>query len=511
MSHLHLTARVTAAAAVGVVLLAGGCSGDPSSAPTPSDASSAGPPSGPVSSSRPEVPRPDGLEADISQPLTGGGGVFMGSSAGQALDPGYVEEEYAAEGRATAYASVGPLTSDGVWTFRPTDQARYRTRIVVRRPAAGTSAGVVLVEWLNVSGGLDADPAYQTLREEIVRQGYTWVGVSAQKIGVEGGAVAVAPDIPGAADVVGKGLKAIDPERYGSLHHPGDRFAFDIVTQVARALRSGGPATGGSVPAQVLALGESQAAFGLVTYVNGVQPLTRAFDGFFVESRSGSSMVMPDGADAADLAATILGPPTTFRADTDVPVFDVQTETDVVGILGSFAARQPDTDRFRLWEVSGTAHADLHLVGQTVADSLDCGAPINDGPLHVVAKAALRHFVTWVTDGAPPPTVPLIEVSSAGVTRDADGIAVGGLRTPPVDVPVRVLTGDPGRDDEPLCLLFGTTRPLPEPRLAELYAGRADYEQRYAEGVDGAIAAGFVLPEDRAALMGYAHPELVRP
>ena len=334
-------------------------------------------------------------------------------------------------------------------------------------------------------------------------------GVSAQKIGVEGGAVAVAPDIPGAADVVGKGLKAIDPERYGSLRHPGDRFAFDIVTQVARALRAGGPATGGAAPTQVLAMGQSQAAFGLVTYVNGVQPLTRAFDGFFVFSRSRSAMVMPQGDAAADIVETILGPPTTLRTDTDVPIFDLQSETDVVGILGSFAARQPDTDLFRLWEVAGTSHADLHLVGETVADSLDCGAPINDGPLHVVAKAALRHFVSWVTDGTVPPTAALLELTATGVSRDPDGIALGGLRTPPVDAPTRVLAGDPGRDDEPLCLLFGTTRPMPDRRLAELYADRADFEQRYGAGVEAAIAAGHVLPEDREALMGYAHAELV--
>ena len=298
----------------------------------------------------------------------------MGSSAKQELDPGYVEEEYAAVGRATAYRNVGPLAADGVWTFRPTDKARYRTRIVVRRPAAAPSDGVVLVEWLNVSGGLDADPAYQTLREEVVRQGYTWVGVSAQKIGVEGGAVAVAPDIPGAGDVVGKGLKAIDSERYGSLQHPGDRFAFDIVTQVARALRSGGPATGGSVPAEVLALGESQAAFGLVTYVNGVQPLTRAFDGFFLQSRA--------RAGACPRAAT---QPTSSRRSSGRPRRSAPTPTCRSspadrdrrgGDLGSFAGRQPDTDLFRLWEVAGTAHARWpsrrsfqaalrHLVGRT--------------------------------------------------------------------------------------------------------------------------------------------------
>ena len=285
-------------ACVATAVLLSGCAGDPSPDPEPSPGTSTtGSPSAAGSTTAtpaPEVPRPDGPAADISQRLTGGNGVFMGASTPEPLGPGYVLKEYAAKGRATAYEPVGALPADGRWTFEATDTARYRTRVVVRRPASAGD-GIVLLEWLNVSGGLDTDPGYQNLRKEIVRQGHTWVGVSAQKIGVEGGKVAVAPtpprgpgghDVPGAADLLGKGLRAIDPERYGSLHHPGDRFAFDIVTQVARALRAGGPATGGEVPTEVLALGESQAAFGLTTYVNGVQPLTRAFDGFFVMSRA---------------------------------------------------------------------------------------------------------------------------------------------------------------------------------------------------------------------------------
>ena len=442
--------------------------------------------------------------------------MFMGVAKPEPLGPGYVEKEYAAEGRATAYKPVGGLAADGRWTFKATDKARYRTRVVVRRPASAGD-GIVLLEWLNITGGLDSDPAYQNLREEIVRQGHTWVGVSAQKVGVEGGAVAVKPaDVPGAADLVGKGLKAIDPERYGSLLHPGDRFAFDMFTQVARALRAGGPATGGKVPTEVLALGQSQSAFGLTTYVNGVQPLTRAFDGFFVMSRAGSAMIVPTGAKAARVGATVLGPPTIFRTDTDVPVFDLQTESDVAGILASFRARQPDTDLVRLWEAAGTAHADRHLIGRRAADALDCGPPINDGPLHVIAKAALRHFVDWVTDGTPPPTAPLLELSASGageleqrLSRDVDNLALGGLRTPPVDEPTRQLSGAPYRIDELVCLLFGSTRPMTKRRLSELYADRADFVRRFAAGVDAAVADGFVLPEDRKALSGYAHPGLV--
>ena len=152
----------------------------------------------------------------------------------------------------------------------------------------------------------------------------------------------------------------------------------------------------------MVAVGESQSAFALVTYINGVQPLTKAFDGFFVHSRGAAGLALAEAGKGADISGSIGGTRTIFRTDTDVPIIDIQTENDVVGVLGSVAARQPDTDRFRLWEVPGTAHADLHLVGQTTAELVDCGVPINDGPFHIVAKAALRHFVSWVEGGEPP-------------------------------------------------------------------------------------------------------------
>ena len=503
-------------ACVATAVLLAGCTGDssPDAEPSPGR-STTGSPSAAGSTTAtpaPEVPRPDGPAADISQHLSGGNGVFMGLSRPQSLDPGYVEDEYAAEGRATAYAPVqgqcdprcsgqAALPTNGRWTFEPTDETRYRTRIVVRRPASAGD-GIVLLEWLNVGRGLDTDPAYQNLREEIVRQGHTWVGVSAQKSGVEGGKADLPLDVPGTAQLVGKGLKAIDPERYGSLRHPGDRFAFDIFTQVARALRAGGPATGSEVPTEVLALGDSQSAWGLTTYVNGVQPLTHAFDGFFVMSRAGSAMVVPSGAKPVKVGPTILGPPTIFRTDTDVPILDLQAESDVVGVLGSSAARQPDTDLFRLWEAAGTANIDVHLIGQRAADALDCGPPINDGPLHVIAKAALRHFVEWVTDGTPPPPAPRLGQSIGGTIRD-------GLRTPPVDQPTRRLSGLTYRTDELICQLSGSTQRMTTKQLSELYADRADFVLRYNAGVQAAIDHGFVLPEDREALLGYAHAELV--
>ncbi len=500
--------RWRAAVAVGLVaMVLGACSSG-----ADEGAGGTGPADAPGGSPTTAASRPEGPSADISQELTGGTGVFIGSAQGTSIGDGYVEQEYVAAGTATAYGAAGDLAPDGRWTLQPGAAADYRTRVIVRRPEkAEDFSGNVLVEWLNVSGGIDADPEYATLREEIARRGDAWVGVSAQLIGVEGGPVAVKVDVPG-AEVAGQGLKKIDPERYGSLQHPGDAYAFDIYTQVARALRSGTPAIGDLEPTHVLAVGESQSAFALVTYINGVQPLTNEFDGFFVHSRGASGLAIAPAGQYADIASSIGGVKTILRTDTTVPVFDVQTENDLTSVLGSAAVRQPDTDTFRLWEVPGTAHADRHLTGSATADLVDCGVPINDGPLHVVAKAAFRHFVSWVEGGDLPPIAPRIELTEGAtpaVVRDSDGIAAGGVRTPPVDTPVRVLSGVQGPNDSIICLLFGSTKPLSIDRLAQLYSSRDDYQAKYDAGVDTAIEAGYVLAKDRVALEGYAHPELV--
>ncbi|HVW26422.1 MAG TPA: alpha/beta hydrolase domain-containing protein [Polyangiaceae bacterium] len=461
-----------------------------------------------------ERPRPEGPVADVSEEITGGNGPFIGAASGLSEPDGYVDHEYVAAGTATAYSASGALTDDGKWTLVPSTSAAYRTRVLVRRPtSAAHASGTVLVEWLNVSGGADANPDYASLEEEILRQGHTWVGVSAQLIGVEGGPVLVS--VPGASDLAGKGLKAIDPARYGSLVHPGDGYSFDIFTQVARALLEGGDILGGSKPKALIAVGESQSAFALTTYYDGVQPLTQAFDGFFVHSRGAASLPLVAPGASADLAGSI-GSSThpILRDDVDAPVLDLQTEGDLTGLLNSSVVRQPDTDRFRLWEVAGTSHADAHLVGP-LAGTIDCGVPINDGPLHIVAKAAFNALNTWVRKATLPVAAPRIEMGEDGgtavVERDEDGIALGGIRTPPVDVPVEALSGAPGPSSDVICLLLGSAKPFSAARLAELYPSRADYQQKYQAATDRTIQAGFTLEADRDALLGFAQPSKISP
>jgi hypothetical protein len=487
-----------------VVVLGGACSTDPGADQGSPAATAASAEQGPLS----------GPRADLSTELTGGDGVFLGSASEQPdlAASGYVEHEYAATGTATSYRADAGLPTDGRFELTEDATADYRTRVVVRRPSSPDGFdGTVVVEWLNVSGGLDGAPEWSYLADELVRRGSAWVGVSAQQVGVEGGPVAVST--PAAAGIAGQGLEALDPERYGGLDHPGDAFSYDVFSQVGRAVRAtgdGGP-LGPLRPERILAVGESQSAFALTTYANGVQPLTAAFDGFLLHSR-GAAPAPLGNAGPIDIAGAITGAPTIVRTDLDVPVLMLQTETDVVSVIGSYASRQDDTDRIRLWEVAGTAHADRFIVGST-ADTIACPTEINDGPIRFVARAALRHLDAWVRDGGPPPTAPRLDVEVVDGTpvirRTPDGVALGGVRTPPVDVPVDALSGEPGPNPSVICLLLGSTTPIAPARLAELHQSRQGYLDAFARATEDAVTAGFVLAEDREAMLAEARPDRI--
>ncbi len=457
----------------------------------------------------PSAPRPRGPVAHVDGELRGGKGINLAAAAAEPLPPSWVESEYAMSGTATSYRSDGPLPTDGNFALEPDTQTGYTTRIVVRRPRrAADFNGTVLVEWLNVSGGLDASPDFSYLRNEILRGGYAWVGVSAQMVGIEGGAVAVPIKIAEDAGA-GKGIRSIDPARYDTLHHPGDAYSYDMYTQIARALRS--PAGKGPLgtlrPRHLLAVGESQSAFALTTYYDGVQPLTQEFDGFLIHSRGASAAPLGTPGAGIDIASAVSGAPTLFRTDLAAPVMVVETETDMVGFLNYHAAEQPDSAHLRVWQAAGTAHADEYIIGP-IAGQLGCATPPNAGPGHFVVSAALRALDRWVTEGTAPAKAPRLTIVDNELVRDAYGNATGGIRTPLVDAPVDTLSGvaPPG----PIaCLLFGSTTPLTDSQLQARYRSRAQYLREYRTATDAVIAAGFVLPDDRAELLAAASPTRV--
>ena len=218
-------------------------------------------------------------------------------------------------------------------------------------------------------------------------------------------------------------------------------------------------------------------------------------------------------------------PPEPFRDDLRVPVLCFEAETDLM-VLDYFPARQPDNDKFRLWEVAGTAHADVYTF---VAGFIDSGAlpiaelaaawkpttaplgfelerPVNTGPQHYVLQAALAHFDRWLRDGTPPPRAPRLEVRDDDPTQfvvDEHGNARGGIRTPHVDVPVAVLSGI-GNDGGVIARICGATEPFTAEKLASLYSSKADYCAKFDAATDAAVAAGWFLEADAAEIKAIA-------
>jgi hypothetical protein len=438
---------------------------------------------------------------------------------------GYGETEFSVDGSAISYELEGERGADGRWSVTTGAEAPFRTRFVVRRPLDPERfSGTVVVEWHNVSAGIDAAPDWGFFHRHLAAQGHAWVGVSAQKVGIDGGGF-----------VESIHLKLLAPERYGELQHPGDAWSFDIFTQVGALLRrpiDENP-LGGLAPEQLLAAGESQSAACLVTYINAVDPHAQLFDGFFVHGRPGVGVsidgVFIPSARGESMEATrraISSKGERIREDTRVPVLVLQSETDVI-LLGGGLAKQPDSERIRLWEMAGAAHADTYTVSagrhddgtlssQRMAELLRpttnimigrTDRPINAGPQqHYVSQAALAHLARWAAGGEPPPPAARLDVDGQGTgyLLDGHGLARGGIRTPWVETPTAVM-GGLGQSGESFAMLFGRTEPFDDATLSTLYpGGKNEYLQRFEASLDATIAAGFLLGEDREEILGLA-------
>jgi hypothetical protein len=451
----------------------------------------------------------------IVTPVAGKPNLLLGAFA--IGDVGYTAQEFFVSGSATSYSAVAECLSDGRWDTVPSGTAEFTTRVVVLTPADTASFnGTVLVEWLNVSGGIDAPALWFMAHREVLRQGCIYVAVSAQQVGVQGGESLAGMDMS---------LKTLDPQRYGPLSHPGDAFAFDIFSQVGQLIRAGELTT--LTPESLVAVGESQSAMFLTTYINAVDPHAAVFDGFLVHSRFGPAAPL-DGH-------SILGSPDVpqqvrFRQDLRVPTLTVITETDLIDgrLPGYHAARQPDDERLRTWEIPGTSHADNYTIQVAPIDTgsapisalVEAYAPtdtlmgqklahsINFAPQHhYVLQAALAALCAWVRTGDTAPSGARLELTDTDAPQlvlDADGIALGGIRTPWVDVPIARTSGVVD-SDFPMAFLFGSGEPFDADTLARRYPGGvAEYVDRFTSSLDTVIAAGFLLAADRDEIVELA-------
>ena len=457
------------------------------------------------------------------------GNPVMPFTADRVGDLGYVTEEFFFSGQATSYVPVGELASDGNWSVKEGDKAAYTTRLVVVRPKDRAKFnGTVVLEWLNVSGGGDSGVDWNSFHRELLRSGYAYIGVSAQRVGIYGASTSslnlIIPPKFKRAD-----LKTADPVRYATLEHPGDEFSYDIFSQAGKLARDG-KVLAGLKPRIMLATGESQSAVYLTAYVNAVDPLAKVFDGFLIHSRLGGSAKL-----RPELPAT---PETVkFRPDLRVPMLAFICETDLM--YGYYRARVPDNDKIRVWEVAGTAHGDTYLMGLTQNDFGQLPAaelakgyapmrnalgedlpPVNAAPQHhYVMHAALDALNRWVSKGKMPPEGALLEISTAdppAFRLDINGNVAGGVRSPWVDTPIATLSGvnasnfpganatKPGTKMS-ISGLFGSTEYFDPVKLKQLYpGGRNEYLKHFNAALDQAVNRGFILKSDVSEIRALA-------
>jgi hypothetical protein len=382
----------------------------------------------------------------------------------------------------------------------------FKTRFLVYRPVDPKAFnGTVVVCWNNVTAGYEL---FHGESPEILEGGYAYVAASAQRVGVHG-----FPATP-------QGLTAWDPQRYGELSIPTDAGSYDVYAQIGRAVgpqrdRSGIDPLGGLDVKKVIALGASQSAARLATYVNAIHPLDRVFDGFMLQIYFGAGAQLEGDRTIApsEQPASIRVPRgANLIRKLEVPVMIVNSELEAIAC---YPVRQPDTDRFVAWESAGTTHVAIQT--QRVRNKKyerDFGVvPVLPQNMNRIAliplyDAALHHLKGWVDGGAPPPSQPLLEFAGEKpeLVRDEHGIAVSGIRLPQVDAPVATNSSIPIAQDFSSSLR-GSCWPFGADKLATLYADESAYLARFEDAARRAVAAGVMLPRDVAPALEEAAQE----
>jgi hypothetical protein len=255
----------------------------------------------------------------------------------------------------------------------------------------------------------------------------------------------------------------------------------------------------------------------LPTYISAVHPHARlagsrpVYDGFVVHRYAGLARI---NQCAAAPAAT---DPKQITKNAGVPVIRIVAQTDV---LGTFARRRPDSDepadRYRLYEVAGAPHADAYFYSHipSVKDQAAVGTaafvaqwpfaevctppiPLMEFPvMRYVVNAAFANLDRWVRDGTPAPRAERVAVKNGGasIATDEFGNAVGGVRSPYLDVPMATYyasTPGPGT-----CGNLGRKDAFTWERLETVYGASAKYASKFNEAVDRLVRERWLTESD---------------
>ena len=457
---------------------------------------------------------------------------------------GYVEEEFFVSGSANIYdwAPNGDLTVS-------IPNAPYTTRLLVRRPSdPARFSGNVIVEIMHAPFGQDFGLMWGWAHQGMIEQGNAWVGVTVFPSAIASlkrfNPTRYAPlsfanptraPCP-AATAVGAGGRGGRPlTRVNNDPSMEEGLRWDMISQVGALLKS-------SVPNRPLAgltveyLYQTTQDTIQLTYINAIHPHANldngrpVYDGYLVKgyfrpARISRCATAPGESDPRHIIRNV-----------GVPVMHLQMEGD---FPNAAIARRPDSDepgdRFRLYEIAGTAHFDsapyrtgfpaledmkrggldlptrvlppelggyTFLVPFREADVVRCEPEVTtEQPiLGYIFHSAFANLDRWVRDGTPPPRAPRLQLRNVGtphasVATDAFGNGLGGVRTPYVDVPTATyhLHHEGGA---PLCRQFGYEKRFGWARLESIYGSYTRYAAKVQQAVDAAVTERWITETD---------------
>ena len=442
------------------------------------------------------IPTRSGNDGGQRQGFEGRGGTQTEEPVEQVVSPlATVSEEVTGPGRMFESLMELPPTDDmahfgyetkeyyvsGIANGEP-----YKTRIVIRAPAnEGDFSGLVLAESMHPSGN-------------------AWMFHFTHLYSMTSGHIGV--------DILTSNPTAFaerNEGRYGDLQIANGQ-ASEIIAQVGALLKSkqaNNPLTGLPLRKMVLA-GTSASAGVLIRYLPTHMSMRLAdlgpiFDGFMPTSTGGTIQSV------------------------DVPIIQVPTMTEVH--RGNATARQDGDEpgnQYRSYEFAGMAHIDSRDAVAYYPDP--CKFPISRFPMAAYMSVALNHLFQWVDAGITPPRADRIWVDrntandGSHMALDKYGNAIGGIRNPYVDVPIKKISVRNQGAEPPipnahpfvgvrgpqaqnqLCGLAGYEIAFSRDQLRELYGDARNYRAKVEQRYDQLVREGWALSVYKDVIMADA-------
>jgi len=431
---------------------------------------------------------------------------------------GYVEEEYFVSGSANVYDldENKNVIIDG-------SPLEYKTRILVRKPAnVKDFSGRVYFDILNATQGYDIEDLWHRNYLWCMTHGHGYVGITSKPVNVQS-------------------LKNFDYDRYKTLCFPShepvpmptisksatlpgteEGLIWDMLAQVATAIKTNNnPCFKGYQIEELYLTGQSQSGAYLNTFASNFDEYINAnqciIDGYLniVGALVERSIRQEDTMGPLRLFLRDMKPIKTpyicISSEADLYLFNYFLDGNLMNV------RIPNSDtannKCRYYEIPGAPHTDIICPVLTAVEEIEkTGAKmpnldekllhgINDFPTEFYICGILEKLHQWAVTGQAPEEIGVIERSETDLKRDSHGNALGGFRTPFLDVPIGTYIASNPEDPEGISgklILFTKEQFLKE------YDSKESYLTKFKAMVEAQKKDGWVDETDAEKMITWA-------